>query len=104
VLNLGVGVARASGFSVRLQGDVVSSQFGDDLNTLAPTAQGRRGRLPGYTVLNASTRIPLPPLGRRAALTGSIRNIANRVYITDRQEGIMTGMPRLVTAGFDVVY
>ncbi len=104
VLNLGLGYARVSGLSLRLQGDVVSSQFGDDLNTILPSAQGRRGRLPGYTVLTATARIPMPPLGRRAAVTASIRNIANRVYITDRQEGIMTGMPRLVTAGFDVVY
>jgi Fe(3+) dicitrate transport protein len=104
VLNLGLGYTRASGLSLRLQGDVVASQFGDDLNTIPPSAQGRRGRLPGYTVLNATARVPMPPLGHRAAVTASIRNIANRVYITDRQEGIMTGMPRLVTAGFDVVY
>ena len=104
VLNLGVGLSQTAGFVLRLASDVVSSQFADDLNTIAPSAQGRRGRLPGYVVFNASTRVPVSPLGRGTVLTASVKNLANRVYITDRQEGIMTGMPRLVTAGLEVAY
>ncbi|MCC7055633.1 MAG: TonB-dependent receptor [Gemmatimonadaceae bacterium] len=104
VVNLGIGVESGSGASVRINGDVVASQFADDLNTVLPSAQGRRGRLPGYAVFNASARVPLRPIGRGAVASVSVKNIANRVYITDRQEGIMTGMPRLVSAGLEVVY
>ena len=41
---------------MRLDGDFVASQFADDLSTIAPSAQGRRGLLPGYMVLNAALR------------------------------------------------
>ena len=87
---------------MRLDGDVVTSQFSDDLNSLAPSAQGRRGLLPGYVVLNAALRAPLRAGRTSPVVTATVKNIANRVYITDRQEGIMTGMPRLVTLGLEL--
>jgi outer membrane receptor for Fe3+-dicitrate len=87
---------------VRLDGDAVSSQFADDLNSVAPAAQGRRGLLPSYVVLNASLRAPLRTGRSTPVLTAAVKNVANRVYITDRQEGIMTGMPRLVTMGLEL--
>jgi hypothetical protein len=37
-------------------------------------------------------------------VTASVKNLWNAVYITDRQEGIMTGMPRMLAIGFDVSY
>ena len=104
VLNVGLGVESMRGVALRLSGDVVAAQFADDLNTVLPSAQGRRGRLPGYAVFNASARVPLRQVGRGTVLTLAIKNIADRVYITDRQEGIMTGMPRLVSMGLGVVY
>ena len=90
------------GASVRLDADMVSSQFADDLNTVVPSAQGRRGQLPAYAVFNASARIPLRAVPAAPVFTASVKNLFDRVYITDRQEGIMTGMPRLVLVGFEL--
>jgi Fe(3+) dicitrate transport protein len=102
VVHAGAGWSSRGGASVRLDGDVVTSQFSDDLNTLAPSAQGRRGLLPGYVVFNAALRAPLRAGRTSSVVTATVKNIANRVYITDRQEGIMTGMPRLVTLGLEL--
>ena len=102
VVHAGAGWSSLGGASVRLDGDVVTSQFSDDLNTRAPSAQGRRGLLPGYVVLNAALRAPLRAGRTSSVVTATVKNIANRVYITDRQEGIMTGMPRLVTLGLEL--
>ena len=108
VLHGGAAWRGAGGTSIRLDADVVSAQFSDDLNSVPPTPDGRRGRIPGYTVLNASARLPFArAAGRaagRAAATLSVKNLTNRAYITDRQEGIMTGMPRRVFVGLDLVY
>jgi Fe(3+) dicitrate transport protein len=102
VLNAGLGWSTLRGASLRVDGDAVSAQFADDLNTVLPAAQGRRGLLPSYVVVNASLRVPMRTGRTGTVVTAGIKNIANRVYITDRQEGIMTGMPRLVTMGMEI--
>lgn len=102
VAHAGVGWSSPRGASVRLDGDLITLQFADDLNTVAPSAQGRRGLLPGYMVLNAALRAPVRTGRVSSTVTATVKNIANRVYITDRQEGIMTGMPRLVTLGIEL--
>ncbi len=102
-LNVGLGWQHRRGASVRVDGDVIASQYADDLNSIASAAQGRRGLLPSYSVFNVALRAPV----RRGttspfALTAAVKNVANRVYITDRSEGIMTGMPRLFVMGVEL--
>ncbi len=102
-LNVGLGWQLRRGASLRIDGDVVGSQYADDLNSVTPAAQGRRGLLPGYTVLNVALRAPVVGLASGPiVLTAAVKNVANRVYITDRQEGIQTGMPRLFTMGIEL--
>jgi Fe(3+) dicitrate transport protein len=93
---------RAARAQLRLEVDAVGAQFADDVNSAVPSAQGRRGVIPAYSVINASARVPLWRDRGAGALTLSIRNLTNRVYITDRSEGIMTGMPRVVLIGTDL--
>lgn len=102
VVHAGAGWSSIRGASIRIDGDAVTSQFADDLNTIAPSAQGRRGLLSGYVVLNAALRAPLRTGRVSSVVIATVKNIANRVYITDRQEGIMTGMPRLMTLGVEL--
>lgn len=102
VLHAGLGITRPSGATARIDADIVAAQFADDLNTIAPSGAGRRGRLPGYAVLNASARFPFGDAGRGPVITAGVKNMLDSVYITDRQEGIMTGMPRLLVIGVEV--
>lgn len=96
LLNVGVGYA-SGGTDVRLQADHVSRQFTDDLNTVPSSADGQRGVIPARTVYSATVNQDIGTRG--ATLFLSARNLLDRVYITQRQEGIMVGMPRTVALG-----
>nr|MCU0648272.1 TonB-dependent receptor [Gemmatimonadaceae bacterium] len=93
---------RTARAQLRVEVDAVAAQFSDDLNSVPPSASGRRGVIPAYSVINASARVPLGNAPGASALTLTVRNLTNRVYITDRSEGIMTGMPRVVMLGTDL--
>lgn len=80
----------------------VSSQFGDDLNTLAGTANGQRGLIERATTWNAGANVTVIP-GR---LTGyvTIYNLADRLYIVDRSRGIVPSPPRRMQMGARVTF
>ena len=92
--SMGVGYAHAA-FDARIEAVHTSEQFGDDLNTIAPTPDGQRGLLPAYTVWNAAVNYTV----RRATLFVTVKNLLDELYITDRTRGILPGSPRLVQAG-----
>jgi Fe(3+) dicitrate transport protein len=83
------------GSALRLHADHLGERFSDDLETRAPGDDGMRGVLPGYTVLGASLAHARGPLELR--LAG--RNLTDALYITERQHGILVGMPRTLSAG-----
>ncbi|MCS6953203.1 MAG: TonB-dependent receptor [Bryobacterales bacterium] len=89
--------ARSGGMNVLLEANVVSRQFGDDLNTIRPTPDGQRGLLPGHALWNATLNYPLE--GRRATLFVTVKNLADRLVIVDRTRGILPSPPRLVQFG-----
>jgi Fe(3+) dicitrate transport protein len=95
--SIGVGYAYST-FDVRLEAVRTSDQFGDDLNTVAPTADGQRGLLPGYTVWNAA----LNYTAGRSTLFLTVKNLFDELFIVDRTRGILPGSPRLVQAGVKV--
>lgn len=97
LVSAGAQYEHRSGARLRVDGDAATRQFADDLNTKAPTPNGQRGVLPRYSVLNASVALPTPRAGMTLFL--DVKNFTDAVVITDRQEGIMVGMPRLATAG-----
>jgi Fe(3+) dicitrate transport protein len=89
-----VGYAHAA-FDARLEAVRTSDQFADDLNTVAPSADGQRGLIAGYTVWNAAVNYTL----RRTTLFLTAKNLFDELYIADRTRGILPGSPRLVQAG-----
>jgi Fe(3+) dicitrate transport protein len=97
MLNATAGYGHASGFLLRLEADHVSEQFSDDLNSRTPSADGQTGLLPAYTLYALSVEQALPARGVTLYLTG--KNLQDTVYITERQYGIMVGMPRTLAAG-----
>jgi Fe(3+) dicitrate transport protein len=80
----------------------VSEQFGDDLNTVAPTADGQRGLIPAHTFWNATLNVDVASM--RSTFFVSIKNALDELYIVDRTRGILPGMPRTVQVGIKFKY
>ena len=95
MLSLGVGYARPSGLDLLVEAVRVSEQFGDDLNTRTPSADGQRGLIPGYTVWNTAVNYDLG----RATLFFTVKNLLDDTFIVDRARGILPGSPRLFQLG-----
>jgi Fe(3+) dicitrate transport protein len=91
---IGLGYSYAT-FDVRLEAVRTSDQFGDDLNTIAPTPDGQRGLVPAYTLWNAAVNYTVS----RATVFLTVKNLFDEVFIVDRTRGILPGSPRLVQAG-----
>ena len=87
-------LAHSSGVTAGLSFEHTGEQYADEANTVAPSADGQAGILAPFTVTSAFAAFSLP--GTRAQLRASVRNLFDEVYITQRNEGIHTGMRRLV--------
>jgi len=100
LLTAGVGYLLPSGIEAYVEAVHVSEQFGDDLNSVAPSADGQRGLLPAYTLYNATLNYTVRSLN--ATLFGSIKNLTDELYVADRARGVIPGSPRLVQVGFSI--
>ena len=98
MLTASVAYSHPRAVSAMVEAVHVSDQFGDDLNSIAPSADGQRGLIPSYTVWNATASCDIHAL--RGAVFVTVKNLADRLYIVDRSRGILPGSPRLVQAGF----
>lgn len=85
-----------SGWSAGISAEHTGPQFSDVENTRTPDADGQSGTLGAYTVAHAFAG--WSPSGSTVHLRASVRNLFDRTYITQRNEGIYTGMRRLVRA------
>jgi Fe(3+) dicitrate transport protein len=83
-------------FDVELEAQHVGKQFSDFANTVAPTADGQRGVIGASTVWNAAVNYRASD---QIGLFLTVKNLADKTYITDRTRGIQVGQPRLVHAG-----
>jgi Fe(3+) dicitrate transport protein len=72
--------------------------YGDDLNTVAITADGQRGRMASYTVVNFALNQEL--LQGQLQVHVAAKNLLGREYIADLSRGILPGAPRQLQAGF----
>jgi Fe(3+) dicitrate transport protein len=97
LLNFSLGYSHPKGVNTFLEGIYVGRQFGDDLNTVNPTANGQRGAIPSYTVWNATFNYRAEAL--RSTFFVTFKNLFDRTYIVDRSRGILPSAPRLVQAG-----
>jgi Fe(3+) dicitrate transport protein len=91
------------GTGLRLTYTRVGNQFTDELNTIIPSNNGRIGEMPGYTVLDATLYHRIPKINAQFNL--SVKNLTDERYIsTRRPEGIRVGLPRFITAGFEIKF
>jgi len=91
---VGVGYAHST-LDVRLEAVRTSDQFTDDLNTIAPTPDGQRGLIAGYTLWNAAVNYTVS----RTTFFVAVKNLFDELFVVDRTRGILPGSPRLVQAG-----
>ena len=85
------GARLPRGFSAQLEAQYTGSLYSDDLNTVALTPDGQRGRLGGYAVWNAT--LQYAP-SASTTLFVSVKNAGDRLYIADLSRGILPGTPR----------
>jgi len=95
MLTFGVGYAQPSGLDLLLEVVRTSDQFGDDLNTVAGTADGQRGLIPAATVLNSAVNYDLG----RATVFFTVKNLLDDTFIVDRSRGLLPSVPRLLQVG-----
>ncbi|EPA00578.1 TonB-dependent receptor [Indibacter alkaliphilus LW1] len=99
-LNSALTLRTEGGFGLRLVGNFVGEQFGDELNTVAASPNGRIGLVPAYRVFDAVFSYDVEKWNSRFNL--SIKNLTDERYIaTRRPQGIRVGIPRFITAGYE---
>lgn len=74
-----------------------SGMWADDVNLVPVTPDGQRGRIAGWTMVNATLNVA----PASSALSGfvAVKNIFDKLYVTDRARGILVGTPRLFQVG-----
>jgi len=87
--------------AAQFEGTWTGAMYGDDLNTVALTADGQRGRLGGHAIANLTLQYQHD---EALTLYASAKNLFDRLYIGDLSRGIVAGPPRLLQAGFEYRY
>lgn len=97
VASAAIGYARGEWFSTQLEVQHTGEMYGDDLNTIAQTANGQRGLIESATIVNWAANIT--PTGSPTTFFVTVKNVLDETYIVDRARGILPGAPRLTQAG-----
>jgi Fe(3+) dicitrate transport protein len=101
LVNSSLAVESNSGFGARLTANYTGAQFGDELNTITPSVDGLIGQIPSYFLVDAVVSYKIAPWN--SAFNLSIKNLTDERYIsTRRPQGIRVGLPRFITAGFEI--
>jgi Fe(3+) dicitrate transport protein len=95
-----MGYRASNGVQGELEAVYTGEMFADDLNTVAPTADGQRGLIPDNLIWSAAVSAPLP--GTAVRLLLSVRNLFDETAIVDRSRGILVHEPRIAQIGLEV--
>ena len=99
-VNSAITLQTASGFGLRVAGNFVGKQFGDELNSTEPSVDGRTGIIPSYKIFDAVFTYDVARWNSR--FTFSIKNLTDERYIASRRpQGIRVGIPRFIAAGYE---
>lgn len=94
-----LGYTHTTGWDIRLEAVHVGKQWADFANTRTPTADGQKGQIAAYTILNLAATYPLKKYNTDLFVT--VKNLTGHEYIVDRTRGILPGTPLLVQGGFE---
>jgi Fe(3+) dicitrate transport protein len=95
LLTFAVGYRHPSSLLAQLETVHVGEQFADDLNSVPASADGQRGLVPAYTILNLALSYDV----RRLTLYATVKNLLDELYLVDRSRGMLPGPPRLFQLG-----
>lgn len=91
------GYSHPMGVNVMFEAVHISDQFADDLNTVASSADGQRGLLPGNTTWNTTLSYASERLHSTFFVT--VKNLLDDTFLVDRSRGMLPNSPRLVQGG-----
>jgi Fe(3+) dicitrate transport protein len=95
--NLGVGYTDGP-WQLNLDGSFQSSQYADNANTSAESADGSTGRIPGYMLVSTRAGYDFGPQLSNMKVAVGVKNLFNREYYTrsfdDNNKGKYVGEPR----------
>ncbi len=97
IASINFGYQHPIGVHARIGWDYVSSQEPDPIGRLSDTATGTYGKIPSYTLLNASVSYKPQGTGATFFLSGS--NLADKEYLASRVDGMVAGRGRQVFGG-----
>lgn len=87
-------------WTFNLNSDFQSSQFADNANTVAESADGSTGRIPGYMLWGARVAYDFGPQMANLNLALGVKNIFDHEYYTrsydDNNKGLYAGQPRML--------
>lgn len=79
----------------------VGAHFADELNTEESSADGEIGKIPAYSVVDLTLKYSFDYYNSQ--LFVSIKNLTDERYIASRRpQGIKVGVPRFLSAGFEL--
>lgn len=91
------GYSHPIGINARIGADYVSEQEPDVIGRLSDPVTGTAGKIPSYTLVNAS--VNFRPQGSKATFFLSGHNLADREYLASRVDGMVAGRGRTVFGG-----
>jgi Fe(3+) dicitrate transport protein len=97
LLTAALGYAHPRGWNLQVEAVHVSEQYADDLNSVAPSADGQRGLLPASTIWNATVGYEIKALKTSVFLAA--KNLLDELYVVDRSRGLLPGPTRLFQVG-----
>jgi Fe(3+) dicitrate transport protein len=97
LLNATIGYAFGRYGNVQAEYVFTDKMYGDDLNTITPSADGQRGLIPASSIWNLTLNVNPPSWPFEAFV--AIKNATDETTIVDRARGVLPGSPRLVQAG-----
>jgi Fe(3+) dicitrate transport protein len=97
IVSAALGYARGEWLNLEAEVQHTGEMFTDDLNTVAPIANGQRGLIDEATIFNVALNVR--PGGGDTAFFVTVKNATDELYIVDRARGILPGAPRLWQAG-----
>jgi Fe(3+) dicitrate transport protein len=95
-----IGLRQRQGFGVQLDSSYIGSQFADNAQTVAPTADGTIGLVPSYMLWNLNVDYTIQRERIQLRPYFAVKNLGDRVYIASRApQGIQPGLFRQINAG-----
>ena len=100
-----IGVKQYGGLSFQLDLSAIGSQFGDNGQTIAPSADGTVGQLPSYQVANLNVAYEIRRERWVFEPYFTIKNALDEIYISSRApQGIQPGLFRQVNGGLRISF